>query len=356
MRLDEGGSVTIVRPRQRSRGGSARRRHTYEVLTASQPGQRAELSRHTLAAGGSTGAEDDPPMHEPGSRETALVESGSVACCSPMAAPPPRYRRLRERRCSSATPLRMDTLVQVLEGEVIVPRVINPRVARDLERICLRCLEKLPERRYATAAALAEDLERFVRDEPVQARPPGLRPWVRHWIRRQPALAWRLAGLGICIVIGQATFQFYRSVSLAQHLRIMSALGLWALLSAMCQWALERERWNPLMPFVWAAVDAACLTGVLWLDEAMTGPLIGAFPVLVAASGLWFRAPVVAVTTVLTMLGYSFLVLDDALRRHRLEQVNWHVAFLVFLLLTGCAVAYQVHRVRALSRFYGRRD
>ncbi len=78
LRLDEGGSVTIVRPRQRSRGGSARRRHTYEVLTASQPGQRAELSRHTLAAGGATGAEDDPPMHEPGSRETALVESGSV--------------------------------------------------------------------------------------------------------------------------------------------------------------------------------------------------------------------------------------------------------------------------------------
>ena len=78
LRLDEGGTVTIVRPRQRRRGGSARRRHTYEVLTAPQPGQRAELSRHTLAAGGSTGAEDDPPMHEPGSRETALVESGSV--------------------------------------------------------------------------------------------------------------------------------------------------------------------------------------------------------------------------------------------------------------------------------------
>ena len=78
LRLDEGGTVTIVRPGQRRRGGSARRRHTYEVLTAPRPGQRAELSRHTLAAGGSTGAADDPPMHEPGSRETAFVESGSV--------------------------------------------------------------------------------------------------------------------------------------------------------------------------------------------------------------------------------------------------------------------------------------
>ena len=78
LRLDEGGAVTIVRPGQRRRGGSSRRRHTYEVLTAPRPGQRAELSRHTLAAGGATGAEDDPPMHEPGSRETAFVESGSV--------------------------------------------------------------------------------------------------------------------------------------------------------------------------------------------------------------------------------------------------------------------------------------
>ncbi len=78
LRLDEGGSVTVVRQSQRQRGGNARRGHRFEVLTSAQPGQRAELSRHTLAPGGATGAADDPPMHEPGSRETALLESGSV--------------------------------------------------------------------------------------------------------------------------------------------------------------------------------------------------------------------------------------------------------------------------------------
>jgi transcriptional regulator with XRE-family HTH domain len=76
LRLDEGGSVTIVHAAQRQRGGNARRGHRFEVLTASQPGQRAELSRHTLASGSATGTADDPPMHEPGSRETALVEEG----------------------------------------------------------------------------------------------------------------------------------------------------------------------------------------------------------------------------------------------------------------------------------------
>jgi transcriptional regulator with XRE-family HTH domain len=78
LRLDEDGAVTIVRAGDRQRGGNARRGHRFEVLTSGQPGQRAELSRHTLAAGASTGAPDDPPMHEPGSRETALVERGSV--------------------------------------------------------------------------------------------------------------------------------------------------------------------------------------------------------------------------------------------------------------------------------------
>lgn len=78
LRLDEGGTVTIVHAGQRQRGGNPRRGHRFEVLTSSQPGQRAELSRHTLAAGATTGAPDDPPIHEPGSRETALIERGSV--------------------------------------------------------------------------------------------------------------------------------------------------------------------------------------------------------------------------------------------------------------------------------------
>jgi serine/threonine-protein kinase len=118
---------------------------------------------------------------------------------------------------------------------------------------------------------------------------------------------------------------------------------------------LERERWRDYVPFLWVTVDTVCLTAILWLDEAFPGPLIATFPVLVAASGLWFRAPLVGLATLLSMLGYSFLAWDDFSRRGRLEQLNWHIVFLVLLVLTGSAVAYQVHRVRALSRFYERR-
>ena len=77
LRLDEDGAVTIVRRADRRKGPS-RAGHRYEVLTPPLPGQRAELSRHTLAPGSVTGGPGDPPMHEPGSRETALVQAGTV--------------------------------------------------------------------------------------------------------------------------------------------------------------------------------------------------------------------------------------------------------------------------------------
>jgi transcriptional regulator with XRE-family HTH domain len=77
LRLDEAGSVTVVRRADRRRGGGAAV-HSFEILTPPLPGQRAELSRHVLAPGGATGGEGDPPMHEPGSREIAVVEAGTV--------------------------------------------------------------------------------------------------------------------------------------------------------------------------------------------------------------------------------------------------------------------------------------
>jgi transcriptional regulator with XRE-family HTH domain len=78
LRLDEGGSVTVVRAGERRKGPGAARGHRYELLTPPLPGLRAEVSLHTLAAGAQTGGPGDPPMHEPGSRETAVVQAGDV--------------------------------------------------------------------------------------------------------------------------------------------------------------------------------------------------------------------------------------------------------------------------------------
>src|SRR4051795_1178791 len=77
LRLDEGEGVSVVRKAERRAGGS--RKHAYEIITPPLPGQRAEVSAHTLKPGASTGGPGDPPMHEAGSRETAVVPTGSGA-------------------------------------------------------------------------------------------------------------------------------------------------------------------------------------------------------------------------------------------------------------------------------------
>jgi transcriptional regulator with XRE-family HTH domain len=77
LRLDEADGLSVVRADQRLLGGRADGHH-YEVLTPPVPGQRAEVSQHTLAPGSATGGPGDPPIHEPGSRETAVVLDGKL--------------------------------------------------------------------------------------------------------------------------------------------------------------------------------------------------------------------------------------------------------------------------------------
>jgi WD40 repeat protein len=88
-------------------------------------------------------------------------------------------------------------LQQVLSEEPPPPRRWRPEVPRDLEAICLKCLEKSPGRRYASAAALADDLQRFLADRPTRARPVGAYAKTVRWCRRRPAVAALLAVIGL---------------------------------------------------------------------------------------------------------------------------------------------------------------
>jgi WD40 repeat protein len=98
----------------------------------------------------------------------------------------------------------LETLSHVLEQEPVPPRQLQPRTPRDLNVICLRCLEKDPGRRFPSALALAEDLARFRGGEPVLSRPVGLRERAWKWARRRPALAGLLLGLVLVTVLGLA--------------------------------------------------------------------------------------------------------------------------------------------------------
>ncbi len=91
-----------------------------------------------------------------------------------------------------------ETIKLLLDTEPRPPRLLNPKVDRDLSTICLKCLEKDPQRRYSSALALVEDLERWLEHEPIQARRTGVFTRGRKWMRRNPtsaALAASLIGL-----------------------------------------------------------------------------------------------------------------------------------------------------------------
>ena len=137
-------------------------------------------------------------------------------------------------------PFRADTSTetqrQVLAEEPVRPARLNPRIARDLETICLKCLEKDPARRYPTAEALVDDLKRFERNEPIAARRAGLLERVVKWVRRHPTTAAMLAtscllvlltfGASLWLVLQQAR----RRVAVDADLKEMAALqdsALW---------------------------------------------------------------------------------------------------------------------------------
>jgi WD40 repeat protein len=102
---------------------------------------------------------------------------------------------------------------QVLRDEPVSPRRLNAHVPRDLETITLKCLEKDPAKRYATAAALADDLRRWLRGEPIVARPLGRTASLYRWCRRHPLAAVLVAILATLAVVAPLAAARYRAMA-----------------------------------------------------------------------------------------------------------------------------------------------
>jgi hypothetical protein len=116
------------------------------------------------------------------------------------------------------TPL--DTLLLLIEKEPESPRKLNPRLDRDLEAVCLKCLEKDPHRRYGSAAELADDLSRWQRGEPTRARPPSAWQAIRFWLRQnlRAALWVMVVGFLLGAILGLVAFGRILQPSLGQSI------------------------------------------------------------------------------------------------------------------------------------------
>lgn len=135
-------------------------------------------------------------------------------------------------------------LVQVLHSEPVSPRLLNPGVPRDLETICLKCLEKDPCRRYTSAKSLADDLTCFLRAEPISARPLNRAQRTVRRCQRQPAVAGLVAVAAVLLVSGstlvlwqwrQAERERRRAEASAEHIRQLNYVSETAL--GFSQWS-----------------------------------------------------------------------------------------------------------------------
>lgn len=258
------------------------------------------------------------------------------------------------------TPL--DTLMEVLSGDPATPRTLDSHIPRGVELICLKCLTKEPHERYASAAALADDLDRFARGDVLQVRPPTPIQQFWSWTRRQPALASRLGALGLFYVV--ETFNFFSGTVDSQfHGPVSLVVGLWVVASIICQQLIGSRRWSFPACFAWGTLDSLALLTVLWLGNGAASSLVVGYPLIIVASGLWFRERFVWFITFLSLLSYSVLVIkfynlysaqpdDPVLKAY--AGFDRHVIFALALFVLGSVVAYLVRRVRTLSSFYGR--
>lgn len=251
------------------------------------------------------------------------------------------------------------TILMVRDREAELPTRLNPKIPGDLELICLRCLEKSPEDRYASAGELADDLDAYLRGEDVAAQPWGQARRIWRWARREPALATRFAGVGLFYLV--ELFNFARgAVPGTFHMWVTVVLFAWVVASILLQRLLRREANDrPLwVQAAWCATDVISLTLVLPAAGAVASPAVVAYPLLIVSAGLWSRVRLVWLMTGLTSLAYALLVIlyympwyshprfDDDFDRH--------VYFLLALWVCGCLTAYHVWRVRVLTQYYDR--
>ncbi len=210
----------------------------------------------------------------------------------------------------------MDTLLQVLGSEPMPPRKRNPRIPKELEWVCLKCLAASPEARYSSAAALADDLNRFLQGEVLEARSPSWAHRLVGWARREPALASRLATLGVFYVVDEVN-HFQGIIDDELNRKMVALIAIWIVGSIILQQFVKSRRWQFPAAFAWGTLDSSVLLTVLLLANGIASPLVVGYYLLIAGSGLWFRVRFVWYMTALSLVSYAILIYDFYHCAHR---------------------------------------
>ena len=242
----------------------------------------------------------------------------------------------------------METLVRVVESAPEVPRYFNRDIPRELESICLRCLDKDPLQRYESADALVDDLDRFLKGDPVAAGPRGIYHRLRRWMRREPALASRWSAI-VCGVAILELSHLAGEVSYGVRDMFFQLLAFWAVTAFMFQKLQRSEQLATVSRFIWLASDAIFITKMLVLSTPPAGPLLVVYPLLIAASGLFIQESLVLFMTSVSLISYALFLYTKPI-----EATPWHypMIFSAILVVIGVVISHQVNRIRLLNRHF----
>ncbi len=251
----------------------------------------------------------------------------------------------------------VDLLLQVLQAEPVSLRKLNPLVPSELDRICRRCLEKDPKRRYPSAAALAHDLNLFLRGEPLEGASPSVYDAMRRLPRRVPALCAHLGAISIVELFRQSRLvlggQTLVGDEWAYHWQFTGIFALWAVACVVFNAIVQRPRTSELGRFLWAAVDVIFLTWTLAVAHGPRSILFPAFALLIVGSGSFFRARLVGFMTAACVVAYATLLW---LRPEDGEPWHYSVVTGAVFTLIGLIMVYHVRRLRTLYRYFERQS
>lgn len=246
-------------------------------------------------------------------------------------------------------PSPFDILLQVLHRDPPQPRQLNRDVSRDLEKIVNRCMEKSVSERYQSVEELQFDLQRFLLDEPIRHPKPGVCERLNNWWRREPVLVSHVAAIAsvmsVMIVVRATNADEYQNATLKFGL-----LFCWIVGSAAFQRLSVVERFTQGAHWGWAAFDVLIYTVLLYhADSPRTLLLIG-YPMMIAASGLFYRARFVVFVTGLCLAGFLFLcmsVLDPSTIR-----LDFVAIYMMGLVVLGLCLVSMIRRIRGLSEYF----
>jgi tRNA A-37 threonylcarbamoyl transferase component Bud32 len=207
----------------------------------------------------------------------------------------------------------MEALVCVLEQDPVPPRAMNHQVPRDLNVICMKCLNKNPSDRYGSARELADDLQRFLQGDLIHAKPPSVRRRALRWARHRPRLATVLLTMAafylyhlICLAIGnegsRGTFHWQATAT-----TLVVCAYAWVFQSLMM-----RPKARPSLLYWWVTADIVVLT--LFLTRPADGaasPLVVIYLCMVASAALSFDRHMVWLVTVACLVSYAVVVVTS---------------------------------------------